>query len=116
MISCLRFYNFFLLGPKTFVRMAKTTRGGAKRGATAGRAQAPAHNDADEAMEDARAEIDDTTAELDAGASAGESAPACSRCCCTSTATCIAAAPIGQIKFSRIISNQREGSNAKKNG
>ena len=56
--------------------MARTARGGAKRGATAGRAQAPAHNDADEAMEDARAEIDDTTAELDAGASAGESAGA----------------------------------------
>ena len=114
MISCLRFYKFFFLVPKTFVRMARTAT--AKRGTTAGRAQAPAHNDADEAMEDARAEIDDSTAELDAGASACESAPACSRCCCTSTATCIAAAPIGQIKFSRRISNQREGSNAKKNG
>ena len=59
--------------------MARTARGGAKRGATAGRAQAPAHNDADEAMEDARAEIDDTTAELDAGASAGESSGAPAR-------------------------------------
>ena len=59
--------------------MARTGRGGAKRGATAGRAQAPAHNDADEAMEDARAEIDDTTAELDAGESAGEASGAPAR-------------------------------------
>jgi hypothetical protein len=50
-----------------------------KRGAPAGRAPAPAHNDADEAMEDARAEIADTTAELDAGASAGKSSGAAAR-------------------------------------
>ena len=49
-------------------------RGGAKRGGAAGRA--PPRNDADEAIDDARAEIEDTTAVLDAGASAGESAGA----------------------------------------
>ncbi len=35
--------------------MVKGGRGGVKRGAPAGRAPAPAQNDADEAMEDARA-------------------------------------------------------------
>jgi hypothetical protein len=51
-------------------------RVGAKRGGAAGRA--PPRNDADEAMDhdDARAEIDDTTAELDAAAGAGESSDA----------------------------------------
>ena len=49
-------------------------RGGAKRGGAAGRA--PPRNDADEAIDDARAEIEDTTAVLDAGASAGESSGA----------------------------------------
>ena len=48
--------------------------GGAKRGGAAGRA--PPRNDADEAIDDARAEIEDTTAVLDAGASSGESAGA----------------------------------------
>ena len=42
---------------KTFVQMARTALGGAKGGTTASRAQAPAHNDADEAMEDVRAGI-----------------------------------------------------------
>ena len=66
---------FFLLGAKTFERMARgAARGGAKRGGAAGRA--PPRNDADEAIDDARAEIEDTTAVLDAGASAGESAGA----------------------------------------
>ena len=66
---------FFLLGAKTFERMARGARGGgAKRGGSAGRA--PAQTDADEAMADARAEIADTTAELDAAASAGESSAA----------------------------------------
>ena len=65
----------FLLGAKTFERMARgAPRGGAKRGGAAGRA--PTRNDADEAIDDARAEIEDTTAVLDAGASAGESAGA----------------------------------------
>jgi hypothetical protein len=41
--------------------------------------RAPAHNDADEAMEDARAEIAHTTAELDAGSSVGESSGAAVR-------------------------------------
>ena len=56
----------------------KGARGDAKRSAPTGRAPAQAHNDADEAMEDARAEtrIDDTTAALDAGESAGESSGA----------------------------------------
>ena len=45
-----------------------------KRGGGAGRA--PAQNDADEAVSDARAEIEDTTALLDAGESAGESSGA----------------------------------------
>ena len=66
---------FFLLGAKTFERMARgAARGGAKKGGAAGRA--PPRNDADEAIDDARAEIDDTTAVLDAGASAGESSGA----------------------------------------
>jgi hypothetical protein len=61
-----------LLGAKTFERMARgAARGGAKRGGAAGRA--PPRNDADEAIDDVRAEIEDTTAVLDAGASAGES-------------------------------------------
>ena len=54
--------------------MARGNRGGAKRGGAAGRAHA--QNDADEAIADARAEIDDTTALLDAGESAGESSGA----------------------------------------
>jgi hypothetical protein len=41
---------FFLLGAKRFERIVKGGRGGAKRGAPAGRAPAQAHNDADEAM------------------------------------------------------------------
>ena len=45
-----------------------------KRGGAAGRAQA--QNDADECIADAAAEIEDTTALLDAGASAGESSGA----------------------------------------
>ena len=58
--------------------MAKgAPRGGAKRGATASCAQA--QNDADEAMADARAEIADTAAVLDAGESAGESSGAPAR-------------------------------------
>ncbi len=67
---------FFSLGAKTFERMARgAPRGGAaKRGGAAGRAQA--QNDADEAMADARAEIADTAAVLDAGQSAGESSGA----------------------------------------
>jgi hypothetical protein len=48
--------------------------GGAKRGGAAGRA--PPRNDADEAIDDARAEIEDTTAVLDAGASSSESGAA----------------------------------------
>ncbi len=69
------FKTFFLLGAKTFERMARgAARGGAKRGGAAGRAQA--QNDADEAMADARAEIADTAAVLDAGESAGESSGA----------------------------------------
>jgi chromosome segregation ATPase len=59
--------------------MVKGGKGGAKRGAPASRAPAPAHNDADETMEDARAEIADTNAELDAGTSAGESSGAPAR-------------------------------------
>ena len=46
--------------------MARGNRGGAKRGGAAGRA--PPRNNADEAIDDARAEIEDTTAVLDAGA------------------------------------------------
>ena len=53
--------------------MARGARGG-KRGGAAGRAHA--QNDADEAIADAAAEIEDTTALLDAGASAGESSGA----------------------------------------
>jgi hypothetical protein len=59
--------------------MARGARGGGKRGAPAGRAPATAHNDADEAMDDARAEIEDTSAALDAGASVGESSGAPAR-------------------------------------
>jgi hypothetical protein len=47
--------------------MVKGSGGRAKRGAPGG--CAPAHNDAEEAMEDARPEFADTTAELDAGTS-----------------------------------------------
>jgi hypothetical protein len=71
------FKTIFLFGAKRFERMVRGGRGGAKRGV--GACDAPAHNDADEAMEDARAEIADTTAELDAGASAGESSGAAAR-------------------------------------
>jgi hypothetical protein len=99
---------FFLLGAKTFERMARgAPRGGAKRGGAAGRA--PTRNDADEAIDDARAEIEDTTAVLDAGASAGESAGA-------AAGELPPAPPIGQSKSRRRQGNQREGSNAEKIG
>ena len=54
--------------------MAKgSTKGGGRGRAPPGRARE--QNDADEAMEDSQAEIDDLTAAVDAGGSAGAAAP-----------------------------------------
>ncbi len=72
------FKTIFLFGAKRFVRMARSARGGGtQRRGGAGRAPThQAHNDADEAMENTQAEINDTAAALDAGTNANVSSGA----------------------------------------